>query len=182
MFLYAFGSMVACLVIIGDTLPPSLRALLGAELPHSRNAIIVIVATCVVLPLALVRHISSLAFASGIAFFAVVVLVFGVLIVGPSEANSQDLAFDMNEDFTIVNKDVFRGIGVLSFHYVCQHSCLLIFKSLETPSMENVREVSRISLSVVLLFSLLIGIGGYIFFGQTTNGNILNNFYTQSKF
>lgn len=182
MLLYAFGSMVACLVIIGDTLPPTLDDLFGAKIQQSRDEIVVIVSVCLVLPLSLVRHMSSLAFASGIAFFAVVVLVLGVLMVGPAEATSQGLSFDMHEDFTIIDKNIFRGIGVLSFHYVCQHSCLLIFQSLETPSMENVREVSRISLGVVLLFSLLIGIGGYVFFGQTTNGNILNNFHTQSKF
>ena len=64
---------------------------------------------------------------------------------------------------------------------MCQHSCLLIFKSLETPSMRNVEDVARISLGVVLIFSLLIGVGGYVYFGQSTNGNILNNFHTNSK-
>ena len=182
MFLYAFGSMVACLVIIGDTLPPSLEQIFGAENLRSRDEIVVIVAFLVVLPLSLVRNISTLAFASGIACFAVVVLVFGVLLLGPKEAHSQGRIFNLDEDFTIVNPHLFRGIGVLSFHYVCQHSCLLIFQSLETPSMENVQDVARIALSLVLFFSLLIGLGGYMFFGQSTDGNILNNFHSNSKY
>jgi amino acid permease len=173
--------MVACLVIIGDTLPPSLDDFFGAEHLKTRDEIVVIVAVLIVLPLSLVRHISSLACASGMAFVAVVVLVLGVLIVAPTESSSQGLEFDVNEDLTIVNKHVFRGIGILSFHYVCQHSCLLIFKSLESPSMENVQAVSLISLGFVLVLSLLIGLGGYVFFGQTASGNILNNFHAKSK-
>ena len=181
MILYAFGSMIACLVIIGDTLPPSIDDLFGLQYQQTRNEIVIITAVLIVLPLSLVRNISSLSFASGIAFFAVVMLVLGVVIVGPEESSSQGMKFDIHNDLTIVNSHMFRGIGVLSFHYVCQHSCLLIFKSLETPSMRNVEDVARISLGVVLIFSLLIGVGGYVYFGQSTNGNILNNFHTNSK-
>jgi sodium-coupled neutral amino acid transporter 11 len=141
---------------------------------------VVVVAVLVVLPLSLVRDISSLASASSVAFLSIVVLVFGVLAEGPTEAHSQGQEFG-EEELTVVNKYAFRGIGVLSFHYVCQHSCLLIFNSLDTPSMENVQSVSRVSLGVVLFFSLLLGLGGYVFFGQTIDGNVLNNFHTNSK-
>ena len=180
MLLYAFGSLVACMVVVGDTLPPAIDDLFGFESLRTRDEIVVIVAVIVVLPLSLVRNISSLAFASGIAFMAIVVLVIGVLTQGPAEAHSQEISFDM-EDITVVNKHVFRGIGVLSFHYVCQHSCLLIFKSLDDLSMDTVKDVSRISLGAVLLFSILIGLGGYVFFGQSIDGNVLNNFKTHSK-
>ena len=181
MILYAFGSMVACLVIIGDTLPPSIDDMFGHVHSKTRDEIVVIVGVVLVLPLSLFRHMSDLAFASGVAFFAVVMLVVGVLMVGPDESASQGLEFDVDRDFTVVNSQMFRGIGVLSFHYVCQHSCLLIFKSLETPSMRNVNTVSQISLGIVMFFSLMIGLGGYVYFGQSTDGNILNNFETKSE-
>ena len=168
-------------MIIGETLPPTIDDLIGAEHLKSRDEIVVIVGVLVVLPLSLVRNISSLTTSSGVAFISIVVLVLGVLLAGPDEAHTQGLSFDVSKDLTIVNKHMFRGLGVLSFHYVCQHSCLLIFKSLETPSIEDVQDVSRLTFALVLLFSLLIGVGGYVFFGETVSGNILDNFNTHSK-
>lgn len=177
MLLYAYGSMIACLVVIGDTLPRSLDDLFGFE--KSKETLVIAVAVAVILPLSLVRNLSSLAWASGLAFLAVVVLVLGVLIVGPHESESQNLSFGV-ADVTLIDKNVFSGIGILSFHYVCQHSCLLVFDSLESPTLENVKMVSRISLGMVLFFSLLLGLAGCILFGETIDANVLNNFYSIS--
>jgi len=168
MLLYTLGSMVACMVVVGDTLPPAISDLFGYYRVRTKDEIVIIVAVLVVLPLSLVRDVSSLAFASGMAFIAIFVLVLGVLTQGPAESHAQGLTFTASE-ITIVNRHLFRGIGVLSFHYVCQHPCL-----------EDVKQVSRLSMGAVLFLSLVLGLGGYLIFGDTIDGNVLNNYSTKA--
>lgn len=176
MFLYSYGSMIACMVVIGDTLPWTLETLFGLNLNiFSRETVMVLSAVCIVLPLSLLKNVSTLSSASLLSVIAVVMLVLIVVVHGPTEAAHQGLHFD-EEDITFVSQDILSGIATISFHYVCQQSCFLMFRSLEEPTLAKWKEVSHYTMGVTLVMSILIGMSGYIYFGDKSNGNILNNF------
>ena len=78
---------------------------------------------------------------------------------------------------TIVNwESLFGGLGAVSFAYVCQHSSFIVFNTLRQPTAAEWDIVSISSLSLALILSLMLGIGGYWAFRDQTDANILNNF------
>jgi solute carrier family 38 (sodium-coupled neutral amino acid transporter), member 11 len=181
MFLYSYGSMVAILVVIGDIVPFCVSLLLGIDISLlGRNTVIIVVASCFILPLCLLRDLASLSVASLFSLMALFVLVSFVVVFG-QEVVGRDGTFAEVADLTVLNDQLTSGIGTLSFHYVCQHSVLLIFQSLKNPTLPNWKRVASISMMTVLSLSLLMGIGGVLCFAHSTKSNILNNFPSDRK-
>jgi sodium-coupled neutral amino acid transporter 11 len=176
MFMYSYGSMVAILVVIGDIVPFCVSRLFGIDMALlDRNMVIVVVATVAILPLSLLRDLASLSAASLFSILSLVILVVFVVVFGYdiSIANS---TYAHVEDLHFMDSDIMKGIGTLSFHYVCQHSVLLVFHSLKNPTLHNWKSVASISMISVLAMSLVVGVAGGLLFAQSTKSNILNNF------
>jgi solute carrier family 38 (sodium-coupled neutral amino acid transporter), member 11 len=174
MFVFAYGAQIAYMVIIGDTLPVVLKSIFPAA-EIERNVVIVTVATCIILPLCLLKSIASLSYASGLSIFANIILVIIVCIRGPIAEHERHIN-EINGDFQLSNSSLFAGIGAMSFTFVCQHNSFLIFRSLKNPTRENWYKVATYAMSFALLICLVMGIAGYLSFFDFTKGNILNDF------
>eukprot|EP00529_Nitzschia_sp_RCC80_P010480 CAMPEP_0113441098 /NCGR_PEP_ID=MMETSP0014_2-20120614/900_1 /TAXON_ID=2857 /ORGANISM="Nitzschia sp." /LENGTH=775 /DNA_ID=CAMNT_0000331917 /DNA_START=119 /DNA_END=2443 /DNA_ORIENTATION=+ /assembly_acc=CAM_ASM_000159 len=70
---------------------------------------------------------------------------------------------------------IFVGVGVLSFQYVCQHPCFIIAGSLRSPTKQRWSVVTRMAVTTAGVLALLMGVSGYLAYGEMTDGNILNN-------
>jgi solute carrier family 38 (sodium-coupled neutral amino acid transporter), member 11 len=174
MFLYAYGAMVAYMVIIGDTVPLTLSYFFPSH--HiDRNLVILIAGLFIILPLCLLRDMSSLAWTSFLSIVADFIMIIFVIISGPSSAHEQNTQF-VPSDLNIIHYQLFLGIGTFSFAFVCQHNTFLVYQTLPTPNLENWSIVSHISLTIAVTFCLTLGLAGYLSFGQYTEGDILNNF------
>lgn len=181
MMMYSTGNMVACLVVIGDTLPPILNIWFDLDHTALREICILLVAMFALLPLVLFKNLATLSFVGVASFGATILLVIFVAIAGPHSSRQHHASFDQDVDMTVVSSDIFAGIGTISFHFMCQHSCLLVFGGLEVPNVSNIKKVVKYSLGTVLLLTLVIGVTGYICFNHTTDPNILNNFYRNDR-
>lgn len=80
----------------------------------------------------------------------------------------------------IINSGVFQAIGVISFAFVCHHNSLLIYGSLKTPTMDRFARVTHFSTGISMVACLAMAFGGYLSFGDLTEGNVLNNFPTNN--
>lgn len=80
----------------------------------------------------------------------------------------------------IINDGVFQAIGVISFAFVCHHNSLLIYGSLQRPTMDRFATVTHFSTGVSMLACMMMALGGYLTFGDKTQGNVLNNFPTNN--
>lgn len=176
MFLYAFGAMIAYMVIIGDTVPVALSYFLNDNTHISREVIILFAAIFIILPLCLLRDMSSLAWTSFLSILADVVMIIFVIIAGPSSANEQNTKFHVKTDLNIINYQLFLGIGTFSFAFVCQHNTFLVYQTLAKQNLSNWSTVAHISLTIAVTLCLILGLSGYLCFGQYTEGDILNNF------
>ncbi|CAE7624200.1 SLC38A11 [Symbiodinium microadriaticum] len=177
MMMYSIGSMIACQVVIGDTLPWCLHTLFKVNMNvFTREAVMIVVAVLLVLPLCLLKNVSTLSSASLLSVVAVLLLVLIVVVHGPSEMNRQGLTYEIATDTTIVSPNVLSGIATISFHYVCQQSCFLMFRSLEQPTLVNWKKVSHFSIGFTMTMTLLLSICGYVYFTDSVDGNVLNNF------
>lgn len=91
MFLFVFGAMVAYFVVIGDTIPVVLQLYYPGLEITSRAIIIVLFAVILILPLCLLKDLSSLSKTSALSITCDFVIIFIVLIVGPPVAAQQGI-------------------------------------------------------------------------------------------
>lgn len=171
MWVFSYGAMVAYLVIVGDTIPVVLQLLFNASSPN-RNLITILLSVAVVLPLCLLRDLSSLSWTSMLSVIADTLLIIIIVVASPIEANIEHIK--PNIDF--VNSSLFAGVGTISFAFVCQHNSFLMFKSLEVQTYANWSIVASLSVGFSYFLCLIFGLSGYLSFAESTKGDLLTNF------
>jgi hypothetical protein len=132
----------------------------------------------VMLPLSLLKDMSSLAFTSTASCAADMVLVVIVLICAPvgSSVAAAGGFWKVLGSSIIRPKTVFSGLGAMSFAFVCHHSSFIVANSLKDPSKERWATVTHWSVSMAYTMCLFLGIFGYLGFLEETRGNVLVNF------
>ena len=173
MFIFAYGAQVAYLVVIADTVPLVVGLFNSGSFFAVRNNVIGITATLVILPLCLLRDLSSLSFTSMISIIADIVLVMIVVINAPTISHDEGIK---HNTISIISSSLFAGVGTMSFAFVCQHNSFLVFRTLKERTIDNWRKVAQGSITFAVVLSLILGIAGYLSFLEETKGDILNNF------
>lgn len=172
MFLFAYGAQVAYLVIAGDTFPVVFDVLFSLGDSSNRTIITVILAVVVVLPLCLLRDLSSLSWTSLLSVLADTLLIIILVIASPYEARREHI----QSYLSVINSGLFAGIGTISFAFVCQHNSFLVFQSLQHQTYEEWTKVAHLSIVFSYFLCLLFGLSGYLSFGSFTKGDLLLNF------
>ena len=179
MLIVAYGAMVAYLLVIKDTVPIVMG--LGDDPGEGdfmeRELVMVITALVVIVPLSMQRDMSSLAFTSALSVMADVVLVGIVVIFSPikeSVENAGGLGQVVND--SLIKYGFFIGFGVLTTAMTCQHSAFIVSGSLSNLNSKRWAIVTMISMSTALILSAILGIAGYLGFLEETQGDVLNNF------
>ncbi|RMZ81003.1 hypothetical protein DV738_g2492, partial [Chaetothyriales sp. CBS 135597] len=180
---FAFGGMVAFCIVVGDTVPhvleaviPNLRNMPFLWLLSDRQAIIIIFTLGISWPLSLYRDIAKLAKASTLALISMLVILVTVVTQGPRV--DAELKGGIKSSL-FINSGVFQAIGVISFAFVCHHNSLLIYGSLEKPTIDRFTTVTHYSTFASLVACLVMALTGFLTFGDKTKGNVLNNFPSQ---
>ena len=107
------------------------------------------------------------------------IIVISVVTQGPHV--SPELKGDPSKRLTIIGPGVFQAIGVISFAFVCHHNSLLIYGSLQKPTIDRFARVTHISTVISLVACCTLAIPAFWNFTNKTQGNILNNFPPVSK-
>ncbi|KAL6242062.1 hypothetical protein RBB50_010974 [Rhinocladiella similis] len=180
---FAFGGMIAFCIIVGDTIPHVLEALIPGlrDVPFlwlltDRRAIIIIFILGISWPLSLYRDIAKLAKASTLALISMLIIIVTVVTQGPFV--DPDLRGSIN-GLLFINDGFFQAVGVISFAFVCHHNSLLIYGSLKTPTLDRFATVTHYSTFISLVACLVMALSGFLAFGDRTKGNVLNNFPSQ---
>lgn len=167
--------MVAYLLIIKDVVP----AMFG--LTSSRELIMVATSIAIMLPLALMRDMASLSFTSFLSVTADAILVVFISAYAPiSESVSDAGGFWEVLGSNTINSRLFIGLGIISTAMACQHSAFIVSGSLEDKSSAAWGTVTKYSLALALLLCTVLGTMGFLGFLNETQGNVLNNFDTDS--
>ena len=178
MSIFAYGSMVAYLIIIGDTIPP-IAEHAGITIFSNRNDLILFVAIFFILPLCLLRDMSSLAWSSLLSILADAILIALVVIAAPQAAIDTNIDTSASP-YTFIEPTVFAGIASMSFAFICHHSCFFVHSSMSNPTVKRWNTVTHLSITVALLACSILGFSGYLNFRNEVEGDVLNNFPTVS--
>ncbi|KAK4167346.1 aspartic peptidase domain-containing protein [Cladorrhinum sp. PSN259] len=172
---FAFGGMVAFGVIVGDSIPHVLSAI-WPGVNVDRRVVIGVLTMGVSYPLSLYRDIAMLAKASGFALVSMAIIVGTVLVqswfVEEKDRGEIKGGLAVGESWD----GVISAVGVISFAFVCHHNSLLIYGSLERPTMDRFAKVTHYSTGISMFACLGMALAGFLTFGDKTQGNVLNNF------
>lgn len=108
-----------------------------------------------------------------LALISMLIIILTILTQGPQQPPSLR---GQLQGSLLINNGVFQAIGVISFAFVCHHNSLLIYGSLKTPTMDRFAKVTHFSTGISMLACMMMALGGYLSFGDLTQGNVLNNF------
>lgn len=181
--LFALGGTIGFTIIIGDSIPYVLRSIFHEAIENhkfidqfilSRNSIIFFFMTLVAYPLCWISDISKLAKTSAMALFSMTIIVLIVVLRGPSVSSDYKGSIDFWG--YIINGGIFQGISVISFALVCHHNTTFIYDSIKVPTIDRFNMVTHISCAISGFICTLMGVCGFLYFGDLTKGNILNNF------
>jgi solute carrier family 38 (sodium-coupled neutral amino acid transporter), member 11 len=133
MLLFAFGAMSAYMVILADTASAVIAHWSGLlYVPLSlRRSVLAVSAVCGVLPLSVVKNMSSLARASAASLGAVLWIVAIVVIRSVFGAPDARMPAGRDAAVSFVSPHIFPAIGVISCAFVCHHNSFIVFNSLE---------------------------------------------------
>ncbi|KAJ2993467.1 hypothetical protein HDV02_002410 [Globomyces sp. JEL0801] len=184
-FLFAFGSMCAYVVVIGDSVPLVLSTILGIDGDDKltgalvyitdRRIVITFVSFLVLLPVSSYRYIGKLGKLSFVGLSCILMIAFLVIVTGGTNPGPKAVS---NPKITVLKPaGILSAIGTLCFAYVCHHATFKIYGSLKKGGAEPFKKVSMYSLGFACTMSLTIGISGFLIFSTNIkSGNILNLF------
>jgi len=145
-----------------------------------RNRILTtwVVCIAVVLPLCLLRDMRPLASLSAVSIASILAIVGIILYLyadNPHNEIRQNDNTDIYDMWLQVRPGFIECLGTFVFTFVSQHTVHLAFQSLK-PSLKTSsrawKRVSSWSVGISAVFSLLIGLGVYVSFGQKSKSDI----------
>ncbi|CAF0961432.1 unnamed protein product [Didymodactylos carnosus] len=78
--------------------------------------------------------------------------------------------------WNFADTNVAEGFGVMAFAFMCHHNSFLIYNSMEDATLPRWRLVTTITVFVSLAFAMSYGLAGYMVFGQSAEGDLLENY------
>eukprot|EP00921_Rhytidocystis_pertsovi_P000561 GHVQ01001036.1.p1 GENE.GHVQ01001036.1~~GHVQ01001036.1.p1 ORF type:complete len:652 (-),score=78.61 GHVQ01001036.1:2762-4717(-) len=179
--IFCFGVAVGYLISVGDIVETIMKHFFTGDdwwwLKMSRPAVLVVLTICVLLPLCLVERLESLRFTS---FMGVLVILFVVVVVtvyfadhGVGQADKSELLFPLDWQAPV------RASSLLVFAFSCQANVPGIYCELENQNCRRMVKVSTRSVILCFLTYALMGVCGFLTFGELTKSNILSNFGTE---
>ncbi|KAG1708989.1 hypothetical protein DVH05_022621 [Phytophthora capsici] len=181
--IFCFGISVAYLVTLGDIITPLGELCFGVESIFAHRWVLMTISCgSIMLPLSLMKDISSLQFSSILGVLSIIFLVVAVAIRSIMYASANGIPEDIS--WTI---DLSRGpnfmlsVPIVMFAFTCQVNVFSIYTELQRPCIRRMNKVVDRATLISFLIYLSIGVVAYLAFGPQLvepkyKGNILLSF------
>ncbi|KAF0395541.1 vacuolar amino acid transporter 5 [Gigaspora margarita] len=171
-----FGVSISYLIIIGDLMPQVVIAILGNGYIDSHSLFLdrrfwITASMIIIVPLAFLKRLDSLKHTSIIALIAVVYLMFIVIYhyFGPDfEAPPKDKIHLIN-----FSGKFFANLPIFVFSFTCHQNVFSVCNELKNNAQNRVNSVIFVSIGTSAIVYQIIGILGYLSFGDDVWPNII---------
>lgn len=172
-----FGVGVSYLVVIGDLMPKIMESAGVAELSvwMQRNVWITVFMVAMVAPLSYLKKLDSLKYTSVVALFSVVYLI--CLVIGHYVSDTID-----GREIDVVGPVSWRltllSFPIFVFAYTCHQNMFAIINELSADEKDGLTTrqaniIIRNAIVTACCSYLVVGILGYLTFGNAVNANII---------
>lgn len=187
-FVYAFGCMVAYIVIIKENFPSASRHIVyGSDesvdstlssILDKANMVTFLLSATVMLPLCLLRDMTPLEKFSAVKIAAViliVVIVASIFFVNPG-GTVRLQGGSLYENWFEIRQGFLQSVGTFVFTFVAQHTVHLTYNSLHdnVRNVDSWRIVSSISILIATALSLGAGLFVYMTFWKETSSDMFS--------
>lgn len=185
-----FGVGVSYLVVIGDLMPKIMESLnVNEGVLMNRNFWITLFMFTIVTPLSYLKKLDSLKYTSIVALFSVIYLICLVIThYAMHDTIPDDTTIDTSVDFFGPKsfKSTLSSFPIFVFAYTCHQNMFAIINELEPSERSGSQtrqsnHIIRNAISTACVSYLIVGIIGYLNFGNSVNGNIISMYPKDSK-
>jgi len=182
--LFCFGTAVAYMITVGQIsqqVVGSMAAPGGEEWWAdlvSPNAVLLLVTVFILLPLSMLDSINDLRFASFLGVSCILYLIVVVFYVFAGDHVNSSLTPHDGFDGWRPKGGItgcFKMLSLAIFAFCCQPNVPSIYTELERRSFRRMELVSIGAMLLCLVVYLMMGVTGFLAFGEDTAGNVLVN-------
>ena len=173
--LYGSGVVIAYYVFLGDFLP-SLADALGVAFLTDRTTCLILCSICAI-PFALPRKLSALQYISPVSTIALVLTAI-VAIVRLPRMEARLTPVEAHLDVALVGLPLLKCFTISVFAFICHMNVVSVAGELIHPTIPRASKIAFRASVTQLVFYIVIGISGYVSFGQTLNQNFMTNYPT----
>lgn len=169
-FVNCFGSMIAYIMSMGDLIKPILK---GAGAPewtldgNGYRGIVAIFWLVCYFPVTLPRRVNALRYVSTTGVLFMIYFCFCVF----AHFCSHPVAKDIQLATTGIN--ALNGIGVFMFSFVCQMNQVELYREMRPSTVARFTLSSVLICSILVGMYILVGLFGYLEFGQAMSGGTI---------
>ncbi|XP_053174314.1 sodium-coupled neutral amino acid transporter 3-like [Scomber japonicus] len=190
--LHNIGAMSSYLFIVKSELPLVIQAFLGQTSSSddwfmNGNYLIIIVTACIILPLALMKHLGYLGYTSGFSLSCMVFFLTSVIykrfnIACPLEVFGNHTVSPVVPDnsctakFFTINQETAYTIPILAFAFVCHPEVLPIYTELSNPTKRRMQNIGNVSILGMFTMYFFTAIFGYLTFYGNTEAELLHTY------
>mmetsp|Transcript_32431 Transcript_32431/g.52557 ORF Transcript_32431/g.52557 Transcript_32431/m.52557 type:complete len:475 (-) Transcript_32431:79-1503(-) len=174
------SSCLSYVILIGDFFTISLNGM-GVHFAHDRQVVIASVCVLILLPLSLMKQFKSLRLSSLIGNIGIIYCVSLAIIFAIYTATRTDSSSSSNE--LVLNDWDWSFLIVLNLGgkaYVAHYPVAPMFEQLQRRSLKRMRVVMVCAWFITTTIYVAFTIAGYYVFGATAQGDVLNNYSTES--
>lgn len=174
-----FGVGVSYLVVIGDLMPKIMESLRvpADSVFMARNLWITVFMVGIVIPLSYLKKLDSLKYTSIVALFSVVYLI--CLVVTHFVARDipvENVKIDWLGPVSV--KSTLASFPIFVFAYTCHQNMFAIINELKPSEKQGSQTrqsnvIIRNAITTACISYLIVGISGYLTFGNYASGNII---------
>ncbi|BFZ65387.1 hypothetical protein YB2330_006553 [Saitoella coloradoensis] len=169
-----FGVAVSYMIIIGDLMPQVIASLISTPSPFLlERGFWISASLLVIIPVSFLRRLDSLKYTSIVALFAVAYLVLTVVyhyIRGDTlEQRGPIKYWEWSGPRALLS-----ALPVFVFANTCHQNIFSIINELALPTQRRVNTTIALSIGTSTSLYLLVGITGYLSYGDNVAGNIIS--------
>jgi len=184
--LNAFGVSTSYLIVVGDAIP-EVAASMNAPAALANRTLWIGIMLAVAGPLAFLRSLSALRFTAYLAFVCVlyISLLVGLYAIAPVTPYKHDFEPCANATATSCRGAVEMITGVTTvldampifiFAFTCHQNAISITNELARPTSRRAFTAAAGAIVLALALYLLVGIGGYMTYGELAKPDILESY------
>eukprot|EP00586_Coscinodiscus_wailesii_P004009 CAMPEP_0172488838 /NCGR_PEP_ID=MMETSP1066-20121228/18551_1 /TAXON_ID=671091 /ORGANISM="Coscinodiscus wailesii, Strain CCMP2513" /LENGTH=367 /DNA_ID=CAMNT_0013256311 /DNA_START=330 /DNA_END=1433 /DNA_ORIENTATION=- len=178
--IFCLGAAIAYIVAVGDILEEGVLNVFDHPSYVTRDFLIVIFFTFVMLPLSLFERVDSLRFSSLFGLLSIFFLVLSIMVHSIRYMSTTGFELSWEQSgvvlFPASALDFFRACPLIIFAFSCHVNVPQIFSELVPRSVGRMNVTTRCGVGVCNTSYLLIGVFGYLNFGKHTSDNVLKNY------
>ena len=171
--LLPFGTCIAYAVLIADFVPAAIQAIKPTDsVAAGRTFITIIIGSGALLPLCLLRNLSSLKFSSGAGVLSMI-FASGVIVAGISDNKSTTVPLS-----TIARFDggVFTAMSLISVAFTMHYNAQRYYQELVDRTLPLMSRIIFGAFSFAFVLYALVGCFGVLEFEDAVQSDIINNF------